>query len=540
MFLWLIELSWKGGCGQFLPRLKAGVSLAEQPMSHDATFARRLAATEQQIVGSYWAIMPCSKRGIIVLRDDGTLDDGGWGFDGENLVLRRAGSVDALKRGKAGFVGESLCLVICAEYPSEAPRPHPLDIWLVSTCMGKLECAKASAASILSDPNFKYVIVDWSCPDHAADWFAANLPSANVVRVNDKTIFKISAARNAGSAIVPPNAWMCFLDCDMLVKPGFVEFLSSNLRQGCFYVPDRMGAGLTGTLVVSRRDFLSVGCYDERFEGYGWEDYEIKDRLRIIGLRQEAFPAGFLSHIRHADADRTRFFEFSKQMSLAINGKYVMEKFRSFVLAGSLPTGDELSLLYEAIKANTPPRGSCPSHLGGHRGMTNTDEGVLAALQANGEIRSMLDLGCGPGGMVALARARGIDAVGVDGDPTISFERLVRHDFTKGPINLGRKFDLIWSVEFVEHVKEMFLGNVLSTIQESLAPDGRLFMTAAKPGQPGYHHVNLKDESYWVSRMQSIGLALDEQTTALVRRESTMLADYVRHAGLVFATKPIA
>ena len=56
---------------------------------------------------------------------------------------------------------------------------------------------------------------------------------------------------------------------------------------------------------------------------------------------------------------------------------------------------------------------SLPSHLGGHLNKTHNDRGTLMFLIQEYGIKSFLDIGCGPGGMVALAGMRGLEAVEV-------------------------------------------------------------------------------------------------------------------------------
>ena len=60
-----------------------------------------------------------------------------------------------------------------------------------------------------------------------------------------------------------------------------------------------------------------------------------------------------------------------------------------------------------------------PDHLGGHLNRTNTDEPLLIHVKNKFNIKSMLDIGCGPGGMREVANRNNIEWFGVDGDPTI-------------------------------------------------------------------------------------------------------------------------
>jgi len=163
-----------------------------------------------------------------------------------------------------------------------------------------------------------------------------------------------------------------------------------------------------------------------------------------------------------------------------------------------------------------------PSHLGGHFGQTNVDSATLHYLIAQYSIRSMLDVGCGPGGMVDLARSLGITAFGIDGDPHMQRDGVGVHDYTRAPLPAG-SWDLIWCVEFVEHVEEQYQANYLATFA-----GGRvLFLTAAPPGFPGWHHVNCQPQSYWIALLEGHGWRLDTAATKWVRE----------HGGHPFSTR---
>ena len=73
----------------------------------------------------------------------------------------------------------------------------------------------------------------------------------------------------------------------------------------------------------------------------------------------------------------------------------------------------------------------------------------------------MLDVGCGPGGMVELANNLGVHAHGLDGDYTLKRyddTKFTIHDFTNGSAPILIIY-LAWSVEFVEHVYEKYIPN---------------------------------------------------------------------------------
>ena len=59
------------------------------------------------------------------------------------------------------------------------------------------------------------------------------------------------------------------------------------------------------------------------------------------------------------------------------------------------------------------------SHLGGHLNKTHTDEAIINFIKYEYDIKSMIDIGCGPGGMSIVCKESNIDWFGVDGDFTM-------------------------------------------------------------------------------------------------------------------------
>jgi SAM-dependent methyltransferase len=171
-----------------------------------------------------------------------------------------------------------------------------------------------------------------------------------------------------------------------------------------------------------------------------------------------------------------------------------------------------------------------PKHLGGHCRRTHLDVAVLHYFTERHGVTSLLDVGCGPGGMVEEALRLGLRAVGIDGDFTLPpHDWRVVHDFTTGPINLG-PFDLGWSVEFLEHVEERFIPNYMA----AFAGCRRVVCTHAPPGKPGFHHVNTRDDDYWIETFHRHGFAFAPEDTQAVRQISNMERDFMRKTGLVF------
>lgn len=160
-----------------------------------------------------------------------------------------------------------------------------------------------------------------------------------------------------------------------------------------------------------------------------------------------------------------------------------------------------------------------PDHLGGQNGRSWTDDGSLNIMWNLG-CRKMLDVGCGFGGQVKLAESLGWESYGVDGDWTVLPKESNFHlnDYTKGSPTLTYEVDLIWCVEFLEHVEEKYIPNYMPLFQKGTIA----VVTAAPPGWPGHHHVNCREKSYWVDVFKEYGFDYDKALTAEFKTVSKM------------------
>lgn len=160
-------------------------------------------------------------------------------------------------------------------------------------------------------------------------------------------------------------------------------------------------------------------------------------------------------------------------------------------------------------------------HLGGHANKTNVDNGALDWAISTLNPKTFLDIGCGPGGMVELAESKGLDSLGIDGDFTLERynpSKFLIHDYSKGPALLDKKFDLGWSVEFVEHVYAEYIPNYIQSFQQCKT----LIMSFAPPGHGGYHHVNEQTQEYWIDVLEKYNFKFEPILTQEMRQSSTL------------------
>lgn len=140
----------------------------------------------------------------------------------------------------------------------------------------------------------------------------------------------------------------------------------------------------------------------------------------------------------------------------------------------------------------------------------------------------VVDIGCGPGHLMAALRERGAEVFGVDiAEAALSRSRakglsVERVDLTDAgqPIP-GTPYDLAVCFEVAEHLDARFADALVRQLV-SAAPV--VMLTAAEPDAsigPGLFHVNEQPNAYWIERMTAAGMRLDEAATSEARRRFT-------------------
>jgi len=125
---------------------------------------------------------------------------------------------------------------------------------------------------------------------------------------------------------------------------------------------------------------------------------------------------------------------------------------------------------------------------------------VLSLVRELIHVTSVADFGCGTGSWLAVWERLGItDVVGSDrasvGSSPLLFpaSRFVAADLAR-PVYLGRRFDLVQSLEVAEHLPAESAAIFVDTL---VSHASIVLFSAAPPGQGGEHHVNERPLEYW-------------------------------------------
>jgi SAM-dependent methyltransferase len=132
--------------------------------------------------------------------------------------------------------------------------------------------------------------------------------------------------------------------------------------------------------------------------------------------------------------------------------------------------------------------------------------------------KSVLDVGCGTGLALHFFIPHGADGVGIEGsklaiDKSPCADKIMLADLNK-PIDLGRKFDLVWCNEVIEHIHPTFEAIFVDTLVKHASR--YIVLSGAQPGQGGAGHFNEQKPEYWISRFTAKNMVYVDSITKLL------------------------
>jgi SAM-dependent methyltransferase len=146
-----------------------------------------------------------------------------------------------------------------------------------------------------------------------------------------------------------------------------------------------------------------------------------------------------------------------------------------------------------------------------NKGSARSAATIIPMVKAYFGVRSVIDFGCGQGAWLREWKRLGaLEVLGVDGDYVnrdmllIEKSELMVSNLAH-PVDLGRRFDLVQSLEVGEHLPE----SAANTFVETLVKHGDVVLfSAASVGQGGHDHINEQPYEYWRDKFLERGYML--------------------------------
>lgn len=211
--------------------------------------------------------------------------------------------------------------------------------------MNRLHHLKQTLPKNLKDnekyPEVEFVLLDYNSQDGLEDWAKKNFSNwqgkVNYYKTNSPEFYDFSHSRNLAISMATGDI-ICNLDADNYTGPNFCDFINEMFQrnENIFLSSRKSGlSDLQGRICFHRNDFHSLNGYDEKIDGYGYEDTDFLNRLKLLGRREvQIKDPPFLHAIHHDNNQRV------------LNNKRVINFKKLFILKKS-PTRSAVLFVYK-------------------------------------------------------------------------------------------------------------------------------------------------------------------------------------------------
>lgn len=209
-------------------------------------------------------------------------------------------------------------------------------------CKGRAKYMRNTLPTVIAtandSPPVELVIVDYDSPDDIDDVVYSlkdTLQAPNYityVKVTGKPHWHISHARNVGIRSAHGD-YIFMSSTEISFRIDFI----SNIRQGFTTTPYKLMSNSQwgGMMACSLQELIESGGFDERFEYYGTEDYDLIMRLRMRGLPFHRYSRyRVLSLEEQTEEERFKYYRFrlGKRRMTRINKALFEENIANKVL----------------------------------------------------------------------------------------------------------------------------------------------------------------------------------------------------------------
>lgn len=187
-----------------------------------------------------------------------------------------------------------------------------------TVCMNRLEHLKKTLPKNIEDTmaygNFEFVVLDYNSKDGLEEWIMAEMSqymaAGQLIYIKTRVpeYFLRSHSKNVAAKSATGDI-ICNVDADNYIGEGFADYINQVFMEHkdiYLTVPRNMGKkDCYGRICTLRDDFMAITGYDEGMTDYGFEDFDLLNRLELFGRKARYFSNGqFLQVLNHDDVTR--------------------------------------------------------------------------------------------------------------------------------------------------------------------------------------------------------------------------------------------
>jgi hypothetical protein len=169
----------------------------------------------------------------------------------------------------------------------------------------------------------EFIVLNYNSQDDLDNWMRKEMKSyidkgiLTYLKTSASAFWNPSHAKNMATKFATGKI-LCNVDSDHFTEKNYATYVNNCFEAdpAQFLSGRAPGAKLDmmGRFCLWRDDFLTVRGYDESFTGYGFEDQDIYDRLKLIGRKEKSIDFSYLKTIPHHHADRVKGTMFMKDV----------------------------------------------------------------------------------------------------------------------------------------------------------------------------------------------------------------------------------
>ena len=202
----------------------------------------------------------------------------------------------------------------------EVMKTKKKSISFCTVCMNRTNFLKQTLPKNIEDNlsygNLEFVVLNYNSTDGMHEWIMGemahyiDLGILKYIRTLEPQYFLWSHSKNVVTKQAK-NDIICNVDADNFIGKGFAEYINIQFQgeNNVYLAVDKQRTmkDCYGRICLTRSDFNRLRGYDESMDVYGFEDFDLTNRLEMLGRKKKLIEKRkFLTAVTHDDDERLK------------------------------------------------------------------------------------------------------------------------------------------------------------------------------------------------------------------------------------------